>query len=213
MRSGYSLVEREEFRTMEKPRNVALEAPEYDATYLDFFWRAVENELGNYEVLQRVDVVSTRHTGIRRTVFNEPFDQQPTLLESVLLVHGEWVRDGELFEFNLFVRAFAEKSAHGRLKALTKHLEEGTRASGQILPGNPSLTWNSILEAMEHMPPQFSSDGEPRVPEILAAPGAWLNLRTSTRPMDFDERLKAIIERKRIEWNAQKRTRRIPHRD
>lgn len=194
-------------------KSLSLNSPEYEEAHLNFFRKAFDAELDTYPILNRMEHRITRHSGRLRTVFTDAWDREPTRHEVISIEYGNWVREGDLDDFTLFVRALVEKSAHHRSVEIFKMLANGTKASGQQLPGNPPLSWEAILNAMEKSAPTFSSEGEPKLPELWASVGAWRKLISTPKPQGFEERLNTIINAKREEWNATKRTRRIPRGD
>ena len=190
-------------------RSRLLSSSEYGEAFNAFLARAVESEVSGVPLIGDARRRKTKHSGNTRQVFATVWDRKPTVSEVNLRWDAKSIRRGDVPWFNLSVRALAEKLAAARSKDFTSFLEEGAERAGRLMPGAPRLTWDSYLEALEGIEIRFDQDGNFADPELIVAPGATRNIELSQKPADYEIRRSAIIERKREEWNATKRTRRL----
>ncbi|MBI1335227.1 MAG: hypothetical protein GC165_20380 [Armatimonadetes bacterium] len=186
-----------------------LRSHEYDYAFNVFMRKALEGEIARDPLLRRTLKRTTNHSGRLRHVFEEIWNRTPTRFEASYTIPREATRESDFACFHLEIRALGEKFRVQLARSRAETLEEGVKRSRQIIPGNPVLTWDNLLRALEHINVSFNEDGEPRKFEIEAGGGALKTLAQSIRPVDFDERVMEIVERKREEWDAKKRRRRL----
>lgn len=89
-------------------------------------------------------------------------------------------------------------------------MDEITNATGNVVraDGQP-ISWDLISDMLEKMPLDFDEQGNPLMPTMYASPEGAAQAREMTPTPEQQLRRSEIIERKRAEFYAQKRTRRL----
>lgn len=183
---------------------------EYRRAYDEFFELAIEGIIGNDPILGNLEKRKTRHSGHLRTYFEQPWDQHPIRTQVTYTFSRKEVRQADLSAHRLVVACIAERFLIEQVRNFSTYLAEGAKRAGRLLAGNPQLTWEAVLEALEGVEMTFDADGNPNEFQIWCGVQARRSLDASQKPADYEEREKAIIDRKREEWIAAKRTRRLP---
>lgn len=111
------------------------------------------------------------------------------------------------------VRRSLDQVAKQRGPALVAQWETAvaTGAAGeQVVRGNQALTWETLMDAIEQVPLEFDENDQPTFRFVMGT-AAGKRLR-ELPPMSSKQRArwKALIDRKREEFRARRRNRRLP---
>jgi len=168
---------------------------EYGSAYNQFLADAIEGVVGHHPLLRQVKTRRTRHSGHLRTYFDQPWDQHPVRSQTAFSFSRKEVRQADLFSHRLVVRCIAEQIQIERVKHRSSHLAEGLKRAGRLLAGNPKLTWEAVLQALDKVRITFDDDGNPHGFDIWCGVEARRSLDASPVPADYEERAKAIIDK------------------
>lgn len=115
------------------------------------------------------------------------------------------------------VSTAAEDMAGQMERDLFQSLDESIKESGNTIPGNPELSPESILIALEMITVDFEEDdrSKPVMPTLVTAPGAFEKLKeheakaTEEEKEEYKRRQEAIMDKKFKEHNAGLASRKI----
>jgi hypothetical protein len=89
-----------------------------------------------------------------------------------------------------------------------EHISEICDATGNVLKRPDQSIWDSILEMLATIEIAFDEDGNPSLPSVVMHPD--MAAKIGDPPEGFEEKSREIIARRRDEWLARRRTRRLP---
>jgi hypothetical protein len=183
---------------------------EYDDAMNDVAGRVLAGFVGAHPVLGRIERQRTPHAGPTRNVrVPQVLDQSPERLEAVAHIKKADVRECNVDAHSAFLAELADQHVSAAARMLYRAADAVTTATGMTQDaGGQPLTWDVILDMVERMPITFNSDGSPNLPEVVAHPDTISKLApiTSAQLARQDE----ILRKKKEEYVAAKRTRRLP---
>lgn len=181
---------------------------EYEAAFAEFFHRVIIHEIDLDPRLKNFRRRVTKHSGSIGYFFRNHWIDKPVRSQVDSDISSKSIQNSNFDDYILMLRALGEKARFKRYAQFENFLINGMIISGQTLEGNPQLSWDNILAALERVDMSFDEDGGPKI-RLHAGEAARASLAQSAKPVDFEERFEAIIEKKRMEFNAKARTRRL----
>lgn len=184
----------------------------YDEAMSTFVREVIDGVVNLDPLLRDIATVPTRHAGpIRNVTEQGVVDQQLTTFQQEGIFHHDVIRLTNVDEFVSILYLMGTRFRDQLSKNLIETLLTVTESSGNTIDkkGDP-LSWNMFLELIEAMEVRFDADGQ-----MLSAPTVIMNPETAARldkipkPDDFEQRIEEILLRKRDEFNAEKRRRRV----
>ena len=140
-----------------------------------------------------------RHEGTEPTTI-EPIRIRTFIERDVSgAVHGDIARLRESFDDAARARA-------SRLVEFWQAAVDEAPGVGMIHRGEQPLSWDSLMDAMEHMPIGFDADGKSTMGIVAGTQVPELGPRTRQQ----DARLTQLLERKRQEFDARRSRRLVP---
>lgn len=121
------------------------------------------------------------------------------------------ISEGVAGNFDEIHGAVAQLAAEHEAQVVPKmieHISAICEGTGNVVDGAGMSIWEAQLEMLETIEIVFDSDGTPSLPQLLVNPETAAKM--GDPPDGFAERFEAIIERRRDEWMAGRRTRRLP---
>jgi hypothetical protein len=145
----------------------------------------------------------------RSTLDNGQFiDHDPHLVGSTMLLSISEGIAGNFDQLHVAISDMGEAFASQLVAGLLQQISDVCDAAGNVVNGAGQSLWETYLQALETIAISFDSSGQPRLPQIAMHPSTADQL--PPRPDDFDDRLNSILTRRRDEWLASRRTRRLP---
>lgn len=140
-------------------------------------------------------------------------EQQPVAILSRFNQKADELIDGRLDEFLATLDAAAEQWAEGFGRQFYDYLSRISQATGNVVDAKDRPFFDSIYEMFEKVDLQFDEEG--RIQQTVHLNPA--DAETWTKGMESltqeqRQKLDELIERKRQEFNARRRHRRIPRR-
>jgi hypothetical protein len=135
-------------------------------------------------------------------------DHDPYLIGSTVTMS---ISEGIAGNFDGLHAAIAEMGASFVSQVVPRLLQlvsDLCDATGNVVNGAAQSLWESYLQALETMAISFDSAGLARLPQVAINPAAANTIPPP--PDDFHERLNSILDRRRDEWLATRRSRRLP---
>lgn len=184
---------------------------EYSTASLAFFSDAVgaivragDGVLSEIGVEQMEAIPQMQHTLSSGEVLQSP----PLEASSQISFSRTGVIEGELGDFHLAVYQTAERMEDAMTRHMFQHISEVTEATGNVVRANGGSMWEASLEMLETIHLSFDQDGVPTLPTLVVNPET--HKKMGDPPPDFVKRLNEIVLRRRDEWLARRRTRRLP---
>lgn len=115
---------------------------------------------------------------------------------------------GNFDEIHAAVAQLALEHEQQVVPHMIAHLSAVCEGTGNVVDGAGLSVWEGQLKMLETIEIMFDPDGTPSLPQLLMHPDTTANI--GEPPADFTQRFEAIIERRRDEWMARRRTRRLP---
>jgi hypothetical protein len=190
-----------------------LRLDEYDLATREFFSEAVEAVsraispiLGQIQ-REKVEVlppsVNTMESGhvVRR---------DPLLHSAAVSFSVNAGVQGDFSDVHAAIVETAEQFVASIMPSIFQHISEICDATGNVLSGADRPLWDAILEMLETIAISFDEDGNPSLPSVVMHPDAAAKL--GEPPEGYEQKCNEIIARRRDEWLAGRRTRRLPRR-
>lgn len=115
---------------------------------------------------------------------------------------------GDFSDVQAGIADTADQFISSIMPKLFAHISEICEATGNIVSGEEHSVWDAILEMLEVISITFDEDGNPSLPSIVMHPSTAAKI--SNPPEGHEEKCNEIIARRRDEWLARRRTRRLP---
>lgn len=182
---------------------------EYERAGTQFMSDAVSAIASAEGVLSMVSRERTEYVAVSHNTLDdgETVEMQPFLASSAMTFS---VADGIAGDFDEVHVAIAETAADfssQMTKNILEHISQLCDATGNVVDAKGLSIWEAQLAALETVEISFDADGDPSLPSIVMHPDTAAEM--GEPPDDFKDRYDAIIERRRDEWLARRRTRRL----
>lgn len=196
-------------RAMPEPLSLALD--EYDRATREFFSEAVDavarasNPILGQIQREKVEVIARS----LNTMESGDVVQREPLLSSASVTFS--VPDAIIGDFGDVIAAVAdtaEQFVASMMPNIFEHISEICDATGNVVSGKDRPIWDAMVETLETIAISFDEDGNPSLPSIVMHPDTAAKL--GSPPEGYEERCNEIISRRRDEWLAGRRSRRLP---
>jgi len=107
------------------------------------------------------------------------------------------------------IGAAADEMGGQLVKAMVEHISAICESTGNTVAADGRDFYEVIIETTENMELAFDEDGN-LAQQILVHPDMYEKLAQNPPTAEQEARIKAIIDRKRDEWNAARRRRELP---
>jgi hypothetical protein len=184
-------------------------SPEYDRAMSTFMSKVMEGVFSLHPLFGSMFKEKSIHAGpIRNVRGPEPLDQEMLPVQGVGQLHNDAIVNTDFDAFTNFIYGIAEEAIKQFSLQFYRGLDEITDATGQKFDaaGKP-FSYDMYLDVIERMPIDFSDDGSPNLPTIVA--GKKSGNDTLNPSEDQLIRLERILAKKKEEFDAQKRTRKL----
>jgi len=165
-------------------------------------------------VLGQIHSRTTGHAGPTRNVPGpHPVDHDLTHFEAEYAIHVDQIRDTEVDVFITAVCGVAEKYAQAMGAAFVRTVSDVAEAVGNAIDaeGKPFI-WDLFLDGLETMEVSFDENGKFQL-QALVDPELFKLIQTVEMTTEHKQRLEEILQRKKDEWDAQQRPRRLPRQE
>jgi len=159
------------------------------------------------EVLRDIPSTPTSHGGTIRQV-SGPKTVETTMkkFEANVIVEGEWLRKTDVGIFTKIIWEYCQVMISKLTRSLFETVEAITDATGNVIQAEDKNVWDAQIEAMKRQEMRFDKDGNHGY-KFYAHPSTAAKFGSPT-PEQVKE-LDEVIEAKRKEYYAKKRTRRL----
>lgn len=155
---------------------------------------------------------TTVHQGpIRNVRGDNPLDQSMFSVTAEGLLKWDSVRNGRIDDYVCFLYDMSESQRKSLARSFFRNITEISDATGRTVDakGQP-LSADMILDLLEKVEFGFDEKGNPLYPTLVLPPAAIEKLKQLKLTPEQERRWKQMIEMKRAQFNAGKRTRRLP---
>lgn len=184
---------------------------EYDRATREFFSEAVDAVarasdpiLGQIQ-REKVEVIaksmSTMESG-------EVVQREPLLSSASVSFSVPDAIDGNFSDVVAAIADTAEQFLSSMMPNIFDHISEICDATGNVVSGKDRPIWDAMIEVLETIAISFDEDRNPSLPSIVMHPDTAAKL--GDPPEGYEEKVNEIIARRRDEWLAGRRTRRLP---
>lgn len=132
----------------------------------------------------------------------------PAEASSVIVLTTSAGVAGDFEELHAAVASSAKDYAASVVPQMLAHISQICDATGNVVDAQGQSIWEAQLEMLETIEIHFDEDGNPTLPSLVLHPDTADKL--GDPPDGFVERFNEILTRRRDEWLAQRRTRRLP---
>jgi hypothetical protein len=213
---GFGLVKggRSEGLLMGVPNRPSLAIPAYDGALDTLKTSIVAGMVGVDTLLGQIASRTTGHAGpVRNVPGSNPVDHDRTHFEGDYAIPIDTIRETDVDAFIMAICGVAEQYAAAMGATLLRTAEDITDATGNSIDaeGRP-LSWDLILDAYEGTEIAFDDDGQPTT-QLVMNPRTAMLLQAMEKTPEQERRYQEIMQRKKDEWDAQQRPRRLPRRE
>jgi hypothetical protein len=184
---------------------------EYDRATREFFSQAVDAVarasdpiLGQIQ-REKVEVIA-RSTSTMES--GEVVQRDPLLSSASISFSVPESIDGDFSGVVTAIADTADQFLATMMPNLFDHISEICDATGNVVSGKDRSIWDSMIEVLETIAISFDAAGNPSLPSIVMHPDTAAKL--GDPPEGYEDMVNEIIARRRDEWVAGRRTRRLP---
>lgn len=185
--------------------------PAYDKAMLRFIERVVMGFLSVDPLFGAMPWKSTEHRGPVRNVRGpSPLDQTMRSVEAESSISADAIRNTSIEDYTCFLYDLATSSIRTLAPGFFKGLAEITDAAGTSVDGRGQpFSFDMLNDVLEKLYIEFDEEGKPILPTLLMHPMMAERIKNMRLTPEQERRQAEIIERKKAEYYAKKRTRRL----
>lgn len=160
-------------------------------------------------ILGQIQRMPVAHDGTTRQV-SEPkiVDTEMQDFSAVVTVELEWFRKTDVESFVEFLWRFCDEFSSQTKKYLFEMVSKTTEAVGNVFDAKDKNIWEAQIEMMQQMEMRFDEDGNHNY-RLYVSPDTAKKLEENPPTPEQQKRMEELINAKREEYYAQKRTRRL----
>ena len=185
--------------------------PTYETAMLRFISDVLEGFFAADPVFGQMRRQMDIHAGPVRNVRGPtPVDQMMPVIESVASIDVDDVRSANTEAYTDFLCELADSQIAGLANEFYKSLGEVVDAVGTSVDARSRpFSYDLLLDALEKLHIEFDENAEPRLPTLVMHPRLFERIKAIRPTTEQEKRHARIIEKKRTEYFAQKRSRRL----
>jgi hypothetical protein len=195
---------------MDNPDKPRLSIPAYDLALRAFLNQVAIGIVGIDPWLGSIRSRQTGHAGPTRHITEpSPLDHPLTHFEREFRVHGDIVRDTDIEEFLPIILKVVDEYVSAMGSTFANIARDITDATGNTIDaGGRPLSWDLIIDGLEQKEIAFDKDGRMNETLVMNPKTAALLASIEMTPAQT-ARLERVLQKKRDEWDAKQRTRRL----
>ena len=185
--------------------------PEYAHAYVQFLAGAYAGFLEADPVLGKIEQVPTTGTLDHAYVAGDgsTMTTEGAVVRVEHAITWDAVIDGDLDDLTTSIGAGALQCVEQHLAYLVEYVQSLTQQTGNVVDAKGMATWDAILAAFDKVEWSPNEAGKVQPPDtVMLSPDVAAKL--GDPPPDFEERLGEIASRKQAEFDAGRRSRRLP---
>lgn len=188
-----------------------LSIPAYEAAMERFVAGVVRGFIAVDPLFGQMHRQPDAHAGPVRNVRGPaPLDQKMPAIEAESSISVNAVRTTNVEAFACFLYELAQSHIQAFAPEFFKGLNEVIDAVGTSVDAEgKQFSFDMLNDALEKMHIEFDDEGEPILPTLVMHPNALERIKRMTPTPEQEKRQDEILERKKAEYYASKRTRRL----
>jgi len=188
----------------------ALSLPEYNSSMIQLI-REVKSGFENLDpILGKISKVEVAHGGMTRQVSEPQILETPMKKYSaVISVELDCFRDTDTEQFRDALHNFSKEAVEQMKEHFFGAFPQICDATGNTVDAQGKNVWDAHLEMLETMEMSFDENGNHNT-SLVVHPDTARRIRENPPTPEQLAKGNEIIERKKKEYYAQKRTRRLP---
>jgi hypothetical protein len=185
--------------------------PAYDSALFDLIEEAHRTILRHHSIIGEMSSRRTIHAGPTRNVSGEqPLDQPMASVTETMEIDWTVVRRGDMEAFAWTIVDFSMRYKDQIEQSLFKTITETTEHVGNtISAGGQPLSVDIIIDLLEKVDTGFDEEGNPLQPALMMHPDTARQVAALKPTPDQLQRMADIKRRRKEEYLATKRTRRL----
>lgn len=201
--------------TIGKTKSEPFSLPEYECAYFKFFRAAVGKLMKTKDSLYASIPEAPPQEGIPTTQNTMPsgevVENKPLMMESKVVIKWDDIRSCNLEALAQQVDAIADERLSIVMPHFFKVFEKTCNAAGTGTDaGGKPFSFEMYLAALEKIELRFDRDGQPILPTLVVHPDMAKHIASLPPPTEEQQRAYSdLIERKRREFNARRRDRKL----
>lgn len=191
--------------------DLRFDIPNYDVAMVIFWGQIIDGFYNLDPLLREIPRRVTVHGGMTRNVRGEnPLDQPMPEIESVGSLEMDAIRKTDIEALTMFFYEFAQQNLATVKNEMFKGLMEITNATGMSFDakGQP-FSFDHFNDVIERIQIGFDEDGNPILPTAVVSPEMYEKIKNIEPTPEQINRHEEILLRKKKEYYAQKRSRRL----
>ena len=182
--------------------------------YDEAFYRFSNEVLLSFQnlepLLANFPALVSEHCGPIRNVRGDvPLDQPLEAIRFEAPISPQVIRNCDIEGYVEFLSELSQKRLEAIGPQFFDKMNVVVEAVGNSVDAGGEYTYTTYLKAIEQIEISFDEDGKPLMPELYGHPDTIEKIRKCQPTEEEKNKLLGILERKRREYFAQKRTRRL----
>lgn len=192
-------------------KKLRTDIPNYDQAVVSFMSNVVDELINLDPLLGKLPNRKSVHTGPIRNVRGEKvLDQEFEEISATANLSFEDIKNSNIERFTGFLTEFSDQLIINLRQGLFLNLTPVLEMSGQTIKNNnESFSYDTFLDALEMVELEFDESGNPIKPTMVLHPKLLNELKSIELTEQQVLREKRIIDKKREEYYAKKRYRRL----
>jgi hypothetical protein len=185
--------------------------PKYESAMWKFVEKVIDGFMSNDPLFSSISRELIIHKGPIRNVRGQvPFDQKMVETRCEVPLKRETIRNTDVEKHTEILHELARSS----ISAITPQFFQGISELANIVGNSMDahgapFSFDQLLDLMERMDFRFDDQNEPIMPTLFLGPELHEKIKNLKLKPEQEQRLKDILERKKAEHDANKRTRRL----
>ena len=188
--------------------------PEYESAFEAFFQESMNSLIrcNNEFLFQIAETEKREKVGNIRTALEggSYIDKEPAEIQSTFTLSYETIFKTDIEGFIQEIDSTATSAINPLMKQIFELLTEVSEETGQVIDAKgEAFSYDLIIEAIQKMEISFEEDGTPIMPSLVASPNMKKMLEENPASEEQRAKLDEIIELKKGEYFAKKRSRKL----
>lgn len=193
----------------QKPISIDIEIPEYDEVYNQFCFHVLRKRMEAKDpVLNMIPTSSTERRGGNIVGGNNSIQLEPIHMETSFQITTEAVKNTNIDDFLLSMEKSSDDALESYMPQFFSRLSETLSENTIDAQGQP-FSPDHIIAAIDKMQLSFDENEDPILPELIMPLEVKPLLNTTIWTEAQNEKLQQILERKKEEYVAKKRIRKL----
>lgn len=192
--------------------NFLLFTPNYSKAEVNLMAQAADGFIRLHPLMGQISKIITRHRGPVR-ILDEKFElnQHIEKLSQTMSLSFEIIRNSAIEQYTILLTDFASGVVGQDSSFLYDQFNKITDATGMVFDAKGEKSFFEMRnEFLDTYPLDFDEAGNPNLPAVFSPDPATIEKLKKLTPTEAEQKVfEELIESKKAEFNAKKRTRRL----